>query len=244
MTLSIQEILSLPMSEIIARDTTPEHVKKDIARRSKRLEYNKDRADRKRKQAQALKEQLMSTGGGWICAYICNGGEPDAHAERGLIARPLDVATEILNARFDGRYYPQCEFQGISRYQYKGPKLTYRPYRFLATDFINDFGGLATEKSKLGTCFSPKVELAQRSWQMKDPSEQGVDDIAKSQWPRGRFAKKRNPDERIQDWGSGKETFDWRPYRGPTYKQEQERQQSDWAAEVARVNAERRLQTA
>lgn len=238
-TLSALDILTMPLSELAVKCPTPENVRNDIQRRSRRLSENRARAQAKRKNEQMLKEQLLSTGGGWMLAYLCENQEPDANAPRGLVARPLPPQDAIYDARFDGRYFPDCEFQGIKRYASK-EKATYRAYRFLATDFINNFGGLDTSKSKLGTCFSHKVETAQRSWQMCDPADMSAEDIARGQRPRARFAKKRCADERIQDWSSGKETFDFRPYRGPSHEEEVAKSNAEWAAELARVQIERK----
>lgn len=237
--ISPMDILTMPLEKLLAAAPTPEKVRLDIERRSRRLSDNRQRAATKRAQEQELKAQLLSTGGGWMLAYLCENGQPDASATRGLISRPRAPHEEIYDARFDGRYIPDCEFQGIKRYAAKG-RITYRAYRFLATDFCNDFGGLNIEKSKLGTCYSPLIERASKSWQMKDPAEQTVEDIQQGQ---RRFAKPhrpRCPDERIQDWSSGKEVRDWRPYRGPSFEQEIAKSNSEWQAEVERVNADRR----
>jgi hypothetical protein len=226
------DILTAPLSEILA---AAKLVDPTIIRNQRRMESNKIRARVVRKQKQDTIQMLLATGSDFRIGPQCEGGEPDTNAPIGPVECAKDPRTERDSAIFDGRYVENCECQRQERFRWTGKPYLVRPYRFLASDFSNNFGGLDTNHSVRGSTYLPARVKAERIFgdaTITDPSAPGRqrDNV---------FLPKRLLDDRQQNWSSDRDSDDGKPYRGPSHEEMLAKSKRDWEEEVRYVNLKR-----
>lgn len=202
MSLSLQDILTLPLGELSAKAPPVDpHVKARLDRQSKRLTQNRDRATNKRAARAQELEQLSALPQGYIIAYRCQGGCPDTNAERGPVAKPRHPEIEVEEARFEGRFVKK-DILGLKRFRGNDLDLsTVRPYRFLSSDRNFNCGGLDMSASRLGTEYAAPFIRARRF--LTDPET--IDpNLPGDQYDRS-ILPRRSRDTREMDWGNAYE---------------------------------------
>lgn len=183
----------------------------------------------KRAERSALVQRLMDAGDGIRLVYDCCGGSPELRSlERVPCAAPRHPTVERAAAVMEGRFLPDCEYRGTRRFRWSGKPYVARPFRFLATDFAWNTGGLdgaTVHTGALGRRRFGGVRAA-RPWQ-----QLGSDD--------GAVVLVRGvADDRILGWQRGKDADNGKRYMAHAVDASADaRSLAEWQAELTRVRA-------
>lgn len=201
------------------------------AKKALSMIHHRNAQKAKREEKRTLRQEYEDQGIDTIMVWHCDGSPEILSQEK--IQIPAPTEDDIDLAKLQGRFIEKPEYAGTIRF-YTGEKVTYRPYRFLATDMSTNFGGIqmSDKMGDVSARFRYAGTKAMKSWQIKKDVDPTRPANEQKQFMRNCL------DEREQNWGGGRDENPQGVYRARHLDETRnERNLTEWEIELARVRA-------